>query len=187
MNDEHRVGETGPLAAAILNDGTRDIDAFLAEIVARERARGRRMQGMLMTYPDRGAGCASAMVLVDIATNESYLVSQALGSGSSSCRADTQGFARASGVFRRALAAPRGEVDLVVCNRFGELEAAGGGFAAELLELMAAGVPLLTVVAPRFRDAWTRFTGGAPLLPVDADSVHAWIDEAIAARAGAVR
>ncbi|MFO1307896.1 MAG: DUF2478 domain-containing protein [Burkholderiales bacterium] len=185
MNGTDRGDGAAPWAAAILNDGARDIDAFLAEIVAGERARGRKMQGMLMTYPDRGAGCASAMVLVDIATNESYLVSQALGSGSSSCRADTQGFARASEVFRRALAAPGGEVDLVVCNRFGELEAAGGGFSAELLELMAGGVPLLTVVAPRFRDAWTRFTGGATLLPVDAAAVHAWIDAALAARADA--
>lgn len=50
---------------------------------------------------------------------------------------------------------------------------------------MAGGVPLLTVVAPRFRDAWTRFTGGATLLPVDAAAVHAWIDAALAARADA--
>ncbi len=184
MNDEKIPGEAAPRAAAILNDGSRDIDAFLADVVAGERARGRRMQGMLMTYPDRGAGCAAAMVLVDIATGEPYLVSQALGAGSSACRADTQGFARASEVFRRALAAPRGEVDLVVCNRFGELEAAGGGFAAELLELMAAGVPLLTVVSPRFQDDWRRYTGGASLLPADADAVRAWIDGVVAARAG---
>ena len=65
-----------------------------------------------------------------------------------------------------------------------ELEAAGGGFAAELLELMAAGVPLLTVVSPRFQDDWRRYTGGASLLPADDDAVRAWIDRVVAARAG---
>ena len=180
MNGTDRGDGAAPWAAAILNDGARDIDAFLAEIVAGERARGRKMQGMLMTYPDRGAGCASAMVLVDIATNESYLVSQALGSGSSSCRADTQGFARASEVFRRALAAPGGEVDLVVCNRFGELEAAGGGFSAELLEILSRDIPFLTVVSRHLVGEWQRFTGGATLLPPEREAIDAWLARTLA-------
>lgn len=112
------------------------------------------------------------MVLVDTLRGDTYPVSQALGQGSSGCRADPQGFARASGVLRQALAdAP----DLVVCNRFGKLEAAGEGFADELLAVMAEGLPLLTAVAPAYVADWQRFSGGAPLIEPDERAVDDWL------------
>lgn len=160
------------VAAAILDDGTQDVDALLTQIVQEQQQAGRHVRGLLMTYPDGREGCAAPMVLVDLVTREEYLVSQPLGSGSTACRADVQGFARASQVMRDALqAAP----DLVVSNRFGGLESEGGGFAAELLELMAHGVPVLTVVASRHLQAWHRFTGAAAVLPADKATVTDWL------------
>ncbi len=164
--------------AAIVHDGSVDVDALLAAVVRAQRDGGRKVRGLLMTYPDSdAAACAAPMVLVDIVSGEPYRVSQALGSGSKACRADTQGFARASEVLRAALSE---RPDLVIVNRFGSLEAEGRGFTAELLELMAAGVPLLTAVASRHLDAWQRFTGGATLLPASADAVQAWLDRVLA-------
>lgn len=169
-----------PRAAALLDDGTLDIDALLAQLAAEQHRRGRRVRGLVMTHPDEYEGCARPMVLVDIDSGRQYLVSQNLGSGSTACRADAQGFARASRVLRDALAqAP----ELVISNRFGGLEAEGGGFADEMLALMAAGIPLLTVVGSQYRDAWRAYSGGAPLLPADAAAATAWIDQALAARA----
>lgn len=160
-------------AAAILNDGGEDVDALLAAVAERQRALGRRVRGLLMTYPGGDTSCAAAMVLVDIATADEYLVSQPMGGAATGCRADPQGFARASRVLNQALdEAP----DLVVCNRFGNLEAEGGGFAAELLALMAQGVPLLTAVGPRNLAAWQRFSGGAAVLPADSAAVAAWLE-----------
>jgi hypothetical protein len=181
MQREYHL-EPGPQVAGIRHDGTLDIDAFLARIVAGERARGRRLRGVLMTYPEGRDGCNCALELLDIETAETYRVSQDLGQGSEACRADAGAFARASMVLRRALAVPAGEVDLVITNRFGALEAEGGGFAAELLALLSAGIPVLTVVSTRHRAAWERFTGEASLLPPDEGAVRAWIDEALAAR-----
>lgn len=125
-----------------------------------------------MTYPDTHAGRAGDMVLVDVHTGKPYLVSQRLGRGSGSCRSDPQGFARASRVLRDALAQ---SPDLVVCNRFGGLEIEGGGFSAELLELMSRGVPLLTVVATPYLEAWQRFTGGAEVLPAQPAAISQWL------------
>lgn len=168
--------------AAILDDGLADTDALLAGAARDARAAGRRVRGLLMTYAGARNDCAADMVLVDVDTLDEYPVSQPLGAGAGACRADPQGFARASRVLRDARAqAP----DLVVCNRFGGMEAGGAGFTAELLELMAEGVPLLTVVSPRHRDAWARFTGGATVLPADADAVRAWLDAVLAPRAAA--
>jgi hypothetical protein len=114
------------------------------------------------------------MVLVDLHSRDEYLVSQPLGSGSTACRADVQGFASASQVLREALQAGP---DLVISNRFGGLEAEGGGFAAELLQLMAQGVPVLTVVASRHLQAWQQFTGTGDVLPADAAAVALWLAE----------
>lgn len=159
-------------AAAVLSDGTAAMDAELAAFAERQRRAGLRVRGLVMTYPDGSNSCHGAMVLRDIHTADEYLVSQALGAGSTGCRADPQGFARASQVFRQALGqAP----DLVVCNRFGGLEAENGGFAAELLELMVSGIPLLTVVAERHLEAWRTFSGGAPVLSSRPETWDAWL------------
>ncbi len=177
-----RSAEPALPVAAILDDGRADADALLAGAASAARASGRRVRGLLMTYAGERNDCAADMVLVDVDTRDEYLVSQPLGGGSGACRADPQGFARASRVLRDA----RGQSpDLVVCNRFGGMEAGGAGFTAELLELMAEGVPLLTVVSPRHRDAWDRFTGGATVLPAEAGAVREWLDAVLAARAAA--
>jgi len=178
---EHPSDEP-PCAAAIEDDGRLDVDALLASVADRLRRSGWRVRGLLMTYPEGGEGCARPMVLVDIDSQEPYLVSQPLGRDARACRADPQGFARASGVLRRAAdEAP----DLVICNRFGGLEAEGGGFRAELLDILARGLPLLTTVASRHVEAWQRFTGGATVLPAQGQAVDAWL-EALPAPAGPV-
>lgn len=180
MNPMHNESEISfPLAAAIVDDRSLDIDAFLAEVARGQLAAGRRVRGCLMDRPPREAGCAATMVLVDIDTSERYLVSQPMGADSKACRADPQGFARASQILRRAL---DGSPDLVVSNRFGDLELRGGGFSQELLELMSREIPLLTTVGQRNVQAWLDFTGGAALLSADPAAVAAWVEQAVSAR-----
>lgn len=163
-------------AAAIVDDGSLDVDALLVDIARVQRQAGRRVRGLVMTRPNDDRSCASPMVLVDVHTQQGYLVSQALGRDSNSCRADPQGFARASEVLRRAVhEAPQ----LVICNRFGGLEAEGGGFRAELLGVLMNALPLLTVVATHHVDAWLDFTGGAELLPAQNDAIDAWIERTL--------
>lgn len=170
-------------AAAIVDDGTRgSVDALLAALAARLRESGVRVRGLLMTRPTAERGCAATMVLVDIDTQEGYLVSQPLGRNSTACRADPQGFARASAVLRRAADETP---DLVIVNRFGGLEVEGGGFRAELLELMTREVPLLTSVGARHVPDWQQFSGGATLLPADPAVVEAWLRKVLPQRTAA--
>ncbi|MFT3819922.1 MAG: DUF2478 domain-containing protein [Rubrivivax sp.] len=178
------VDEFVPIrAAAIEDDGSVDVDALLAAVACQQRRAGRRVRGVVMTHPDSGCGCASPMVLVDLETLDEYLVSQPLGSAAGGCRADPQGFARASQVLRRAAdEAP----DLVISNRFGNQEAEGQGFRAELLEILARDLPLLTVAATRHLDAWRRFSGGAAVLPPRQEAIGAWLGAALGAPDAAV-
>lgn len=165
--------------AALRHDGSTDIDALLAGVVERLRAQGRRVRGLLMQWPD-GAVVCGAMVLVDIATGEEYLVSQDLGPLAQGCRADPQGFARASTVLQRALA-EQPAPELVVVNRFGKLEAEGGGLADEMAALVAAGIPVLTAVSDQNAPAWERFSGGLPRLPADGPALAGWLADLAAA------
>lgn len=174
LETEERV-----VVAAIHHDGTTDIDAALRTFAEAQRQAGRLVLGLLMNHRDGGAGCQSTMVLTDIDTGDTYLVSQPLSSGSNACSADPQGFARASRVLRNAAGR---RPDLVISNRFGSLEAENGGFAAELLELLAQGIPVLTVVSTRHLDAWRRFIGEAPLLPNTPAAWSDWFDAVMARR-----
>ena len=162
-------------AAAIGHDSGSGADELLAATVVQLRQQGCRVQGLLMEHVGGmvgGTACGTQMFLVDVDTQERYLVSQPMGSLSKSCRADPQGFARATVVLRRALAE---KPHLVVLNRFGRLEAEGGGMSAELLDLMAEGVPVLTAVAPAYRQAWADFSGGAAVLPAEEAAVREWL------------
>ncbi len=159
-------------AAAILESGEAGIDARFAAFVERQREAGLVVEGVVMTFPEGRTHCKGAMVLVDVRGGEAFTISQDLGAGSTACRLDPRGVAAASRVLREARA--RG-AELVVVNRFGGLEAAGSGFAQELLELMTEGTPVLTIVAQRHLDAWRRFSGDAPVLPDDPAAWAAWL------------
>jgi hypothetical protein len=173
-----------PVVAAIRHDGHNDVDALLAAFADRQCHAGRRVLGLLMAQRDAGAGCQCAMILTDIDNGDDYLVSQPLGKGSTSCGADPKGFALASRVLRDAL---EQEPDLVICNRFGILETENGGFAAELLSLLARGIPVLTVVSTRHLDAWQRFIGEAPMLPSEPGAWEAWLDAVLEQRDAAAK
>jgi nucleoside-triphosphatase THEP1 len=179
MQNSPQAAEESSLVAAIVDHNGISIDALLAEVVREQQAIGLRVRGLLMRRPPRQVGCSPSMLLVDIETGDDYLVSQPMGESSKSCRADPQGFARASQVFRNALVeAP----DLIVSNRFGDLEVQRGGFMSELLDVMQREIPLLTTVAERNVSAWQEFTGGSTLLPPDAAQLTAWIRNAVCQR-----
>lgn len=161
------------LAAAVVADGSCDVDELLGVVARRQQDAGRRVRGLLMTPRGPARDCATDMVLTDLATGEAFLVSQPRAPASAGCRADLQGFAAASRVLRRA---QDERPDLVISNRFGGLEALGRGFRAELLELMARGLPLLTAVVPKHLTAWREFAGPASELAPELAAIEAWID-----------
>ncbi|MCR6629382.1 MAG: DUF2478 domain-containing protein [Magnetospirillum sp.] len=95
-----------------------------------------------------------------------------MGPGSQSCALDPAALAEASGAVRRAVAAG---ADLVLINKFSKAEKAGHGLAAEMLAVMAEGIPLLTAVPDEALVEWTGFTGGgATLLAPDIQALRRW-------------
>ncbi len=133
----------------------RHLIAFARKLLAK----GLRVQGLIQETR-REAGRKTAMELVEIDSGKRFSIKQNLGQ-SASCQVDVQGVADATQCLRRALAE---RPDLVVVNKFSHLESEGQGLAHEMLALMAEEIPVLTTVAPDYREAWERFTGGMAVL-----------------------
>lgn len=162
-----------PAIAAIVHPGDDHADALLHALVPRLRGRGWRVRGLIQALRAPGQD-PKQMSLVDLDDERSrYLISQPLGpSACGSCNLDAGGVVAASAVLRRVL--DEG-AELVIANRFGTLEAGGSGLASEMLALMAAPIPLLTVVKPAYLEAWRAFTGGeATELAPSMEALEAW-------------
>ncbi|CDK98570.1 conserved protein of unknown function [Magnetospirillum gryphiswaldense MSR-1 v2] len=153
-----------PIAAILADSGPMDL---LSSFARQLTAQGVRVRGLIQQHdPD--------MQLVDVHSGQTYAITQNLGPDSEACRIDPSGFAEASVVLRAALAEP---ADLVIVNRFGKLEAGGAGLSAEMLAVMAEGVPLLTTLHAELLEQWQHFTGHAGvLLPADLEALHRWWD-----------
>ncbi|MCF8469526.1 MAG: DUF2478 domain-containing protein [Parvibaculum sp.] len=156
--------------AAIIHAEHGVTDGILAEFAFTLRASGRRVQGLVQQF--MGGTGKEATVLVDLDRGTCFPLFQKLGAGAGACSIDQGGVAAASVVLRRAL---NDKPDLVAVNRFGALEAGGGGFADEMLALMSEGIPLLTIVAESYRLDWRHFTGGAGVeLEPNLNALEAW-------------
>jgi hypothetical protein len=65
--------------------------------------------------------------------------------------------------------------DLVLLNKFGKLETAGGGLASAFRAAIDAGLPLLTSVSPTHDEAWRRFVDQEyAVLPADPAAIDLW-------------
>src|SRR5215469_11830265 len=65
--------------------------------------------------------------------------------------------------------------DLVLLNKFGKLEVAGGGLASAFRAVIGAGLPLLTSVSPAHDEAWRRFVDHEyAVLPADPATIDLW-------------
>lgn len=158
-----------PHIAAIVHADRRAADTLLDDFAASLMHAGRRVHGLIQR---RSADNKAATVLLDLQTGVQYPLFQNLGAGSESCSVDTGSLATASLALRRALEA---RADLAIANRFGPLEATGGGLSTEMLALMAEGIPFLTIVADDYLPAWRNFTGGLAIeLPAERAALDAW-------------
>jgi hypothetical protein len=158
-----------PYIAAIVPADRRAADLLVGAFAADLIAAGHTVHGLIQRLPPEGK---SGAMLIDLHDGAQHPLFQNLGSGSASCSVDTDSLAMASLALRRALDA---HAELAIANRFGPLEAEGGGLAAEMLALMAEGIPFLTIVAADHLSAWRNFTGGLGIeLPAERAALEAW-------------
>ena len=158
--------------AVIVHDVDSSPGQLLGEFARDVHGRGRKICGLIQEKAPYGKDGELRRALFDIDRGKHFFISQKLGLGSVSCSLDTSVMAEASGVLRRSL---DDGAELVIVNRYGEQEVGGGGFSAEMLNLMASGMPLLTAVSEKYLADWRHFTGNSAVeLPPRRDAVDEW-------------
>lgn len=149
-----------------------DPDAVVARFVAARVAEGVRVAGFTQETGRPAPGVARICAVRDIETGARFPVLQDLGAGSSACRVDPHAVADMARLLGEALERGPG---LLVVNRFGRLEAEGGGVAGEIGAALAAGVPVLVSVPRRYETPWAAFAAGLDArFPPSFDAIEEW-------------
>lgn len=164
------------LAAIIYDSDDQPVDKLLHDMAAKLNRRGDAVAGLAMALNEQGLR-REPMALQDLLTGKEYSIAQNLGNHSQSCCLNPHSLAEATSVLRAALQRPP---RLAVVNRFGRQEIDGKGCRAELIHLLEAGIPVLTVVKRKFLAQWREFAGeGAVDLPFSEMALERWCDEVL--------
>jgi len=159
---QHDAGEeTGlpaPFAAAVYVPRQPRGDA-LGEFVRELKALGVKVGGLLQEVVRNPDGSRDRIDTIDIATGNRVVINQTTPATLKShlCSLDTAALAETTQVLRRAVA---DNARLIIVEKFGHQEAEGEGLAADILDVIASGVPMLVAVPETSFDAWQDRTGG---------------------------
>lgn len=158
--------------AAVVHFGEGEGDDLLASILAECQQQGWRVRG-LVTQQGKDPHGVLPMMLRDLDTGETFVISQYLGRDSRGCNLDMGGLADAGKVLRHALDQ---QPDLVFVNRFGYGETQGRGLSQEFSQLISAGIPVLTIVSEKYLEGWHAFSAGlAQTLPLEREAIEHWL------------
>lgn len=152
-------------------------DVLLAGLAGRLAARGLRLAGLVQVNTDRPGGGPCDMDVRVLPDGPVLRISQNLGAGARGCRLDPDALETAVSAARTRLEAG---ADLLIVNKFGKQEAAGGGFRPAVADALEREVPVLVGLNALNREAFEAFTGGlAEELPGEAEALDAWVLEAV--------
>ncbi|HWB49633.1 MAG TPA: DUF2478 domain-containing protein [Stellaceae bacterium] len=110
--------------------------------------------------------------LRNLATGALFSVFRDRGPGTDECHLDRAGAIAAAAAVQHDIAAG---CDLVLLNKFGQLEAAGDGLADAFRAAVATDLPLLTSISPTHDQAWRQFANQQyAILPADVAAIDLW-------------
>ena len=157
-------------AAAIYAAHTPD-RAALAKFVAKLRASGTRVGGLLQEALLDDEGEVIGLNAVDVAANRRIPITQPV-PNSDGCAFDVSALAETAAVIDDAVTR---RADMIVVEKFGELEQNGQGLINEILQAIAAGIPLLIAVPEAALPRWRECSGDmGSILTFDEAAFENW-------------
>lgn len=154
-------------------------DTVVAALADRLIGRGLRVCGTVQFNTEVAGDVPCDMDVRVLPVGPKLRITQDLGKGSRGCRLNPSALETAVGYVSRSLS---GGVDLVVINKFGKQEAAGGGFRNLIGMALAEDTPVLVGVSSRNRDAFESFAEGlATAVPANIGALERWVAGALAA------
>jgi len=157
-------------AAAVYKPDTVDRKA-LSRFVAWLLSRNTRVAGILQETTVDSSGKVIGLNAVDISTNRRLLISRPT-KNDDECGLDVSALVETAGIIRKAIS---DRADLVVIEKFGEQEQGGKGLNDEILQAIAAGIPLLIAVPEAALSIWQERSGElGSVLPFDEEAFRQW-------------
>ncbi|AMN41534.1 DUF2478 domain-containing protein [Rhodoplanes sp. Z2-YC6860] len=159
---------TPSILAFLYSDGIA-ADRVLADLGYSLRDSGVNVGGLVQrnTFVRDRAKCD--MEVEELLSGEIFRISEFRGSQAQGCRLDRGALAQAAHLLADAVA--RGP-SLLIINKFGKVEAEGGGLRDIIATAAAAEIPILIGVPFRNLDQWRMFTAGL------AEEAHSYFEVA---------
>lgn len=163
-----------PIAAVVYGDGVYP-DRAMASAIAPLEDLGVPLAGALQVPAEHVEGRHPCdMLLKDLASGEVSAIAEERGRHAAGCRLDVGMLTEIGEDVVCSL--HDGEPKLLVVNKFGKIEAAGGGLRGAIAEAVEFGVPVLVGVPARNLDSWRAFAGALALeLPVEPRAIAEWL------------
>lgn len=162
------------IGALIYADGVYP-ERVIAHTVERLRDRGIALAGALQRTPeDMADRHACDLLIEDLATGDVTAIAEHRGKEARGCRLDVGLLTELAEAVLSSLHSE--EPRLLVINKFGKIEADGGGLRQAVAEAVELGIPVLVGVPARNLDRWRAFAGPLAVeLPVDDGAVAWWL------------
>lgn len=161
-----------PRIVAVQGASRHLIQAFLSHLAGAWRVEGLRIAGAVEEFIYAPGSARETVVLRDLKTGARFPLKQDLGTGSVSCALDAAGLAGACAAIEAAIEAG---CDLAIISKFGKQEVAHSGLAGAFHAAIAAGIPVVTSVAPALAAEWHAFADPLTVFAgPDFEAVESW-------------
>ncbi|APX89060.1 hypothetical protein BV394_04415 [Brevirhabdus pacifica] len=152
-------------------------DRLLTRLAERLEEGGARLCGTIQVNHDAPGQRGCDMDVTVLPDGPVVRISQALGRHAEGCRLDPEALERAVSLTSDVLEG--GAVDLLLVNKFGKHEAAGGGYRTLIARALELDLPVLVGLGGQNAEAFHAFTGGmGEALPSDLRALVEWCREA---------
>lgn len=156
--------------AVVEGADSESIQRLFGAVAVNFRAIGVDVIGVTAEMHDLPDRSCSAGLLRNVGSNERFSIYLQTQPAHTSCHLDAKGVEAACA---SVLAGIQG-CQLVVLSKFGKLEAAHGGLYPAFEHTIAAGLPLLTTVSGKYREAWRSLAPEAEYIEASEAGVDAW-------------
>ncbi|PCI68382.1 MAG: hypothetical protein COB26_07885 [Piscirickettsiaceae bacterium] len=159
-----------PFAAAVYTPDTGDRMALM-KFVEKQKSLNTRIGGILQEALFNSEGRMVELNAVDVLTNRRIPITHPVKSDDE-CRLDVSALTVTTDIIRNAI---NDHLDLIVVEKFGDLEQKGKGLIDEILQTIVEGIPLLISVPEAALPIWQDRTGElGSVIPFTEEDLQQW-------------
>ncbi len=177
MTDMKKKPDSSMQIAAVVRNGSCDVDQLLKDAARDLQEKGYRVGGVVRVNERQADTHPCDVVLEELTTGNTIPLSQDCGPTATGCQLDTAALARVAGLVDASI---EQALDLLIINKFGKREAEGSGFLETIARAVEIGIPVIVSVSEDHGEAWNTFCGkNSQLLAPERDVVKHWLDQTL--------